>query len=69
LDARAAGDRFILVYLADAQPLIIEIGLDGGSPRTVEVAGGGVAILRRSSAFRRSPRLRTAIWSTPVLPP
>jgi prolyl oligopeptidase len=42
LDARAAGDRFILVYLADAQPLIIEIGLDGGSPRTVEVAGGGV---------------------------
>ena len=30
LDARAAGDRFILVYLADAQPLIIEIGLDGG---------------------------------------
>jgi prolyl oligopeptidase len=43
LDARAAGDGFILTYLADAQPLIIEVGLDGGSPRIIEVPGGAVA--------------------------
>jgi prolyl oligopeptidase len=42
LDARAAGDGFILVYLADAQPEIIWIGRDGGSARSVEVAGGAV---------------------------
>ena len=33
LDARAAGDGFILVYLADAQPRIIRVGLDGASAR------------------------------------
>jgi prolyl oligopeptidase len=43
LDARAAGDGFILTYLADAQPLIIEVGPDGGSPRIIEVPGGAVA--------------------------
>ncbi len=42
LDARAAGDGFILVYLADAQPQITWIDLDGGSVRSVEVAGGAV---------------------------
>jgi prolyl oligopeptidase len=42
LDARAAGDGFILVYLADAQPEIIWIGQDGASARSVEVAGGAV---------------------------
>jgi prolyl oligopeptidase len=42
LDARAAGDGFILVYLADAQPEIIWIGRNGGSARSVEVAGGAV---------------------------
>ena len=42
LDARAAGDGFILVYLADAQPQIIWIDLDGASARSVEVAGGAV---------------------------
>ena len=42
LDARAAGDGFILVYLADAQPKIIWIGQDGASARNVEVAGGAV---------------------------
>jgi prolyl oligopeptidase len=42
LDARAAGDGFILVYLADAQPQITWIDLDGASARSVEVAGGAV---------------------------
>jgi len=42
LDARAAGDEFILVYLADAQPLITEVGIDGGSPRILEVPGGAI---------------------------
>jgi prolyl oligopeptidase len=42
LDARAAGDGFILVYLADAQPEIIWIGRDGAWPRRIEVAGGAV---------------------------
>ena len=42
LDARAAGDGFILVYLADAQPQITWIDLDGESARSVEVAGGAV---------------------------
>jgi prolyl oligopeptidase len=42
LDARAAGDGFILVYLADAQPRIILVGLDGASARDVEVTGGAV---------------------------
>jgi prolyl oligopeptidase len=42
LDARAAGDGFILVYLADAQPQVIRISLDGSSPQGVEVAGGAV---------------------------
>ena len=31
LDARAAGDGFILVYLADAQPRVIRVSLDGSS--------------------------------------
>jgi prolyl oligopeptidase len=42
LDARPAGDGFILVYLADAQPQITCIDLDGTSARSVEVAGGAV---------------------------
>jgi prolyl oligopeptidase len=42
LEARAAGDGFILVYLADAQPLVVQVGLDGASPRTIDVAGGAV---------------------------
>jgi prolyl oligopeptidase len=42
LDARAAGDGFILQYLADARPRIIRTGLDGSSPQDVEVAGGAV---------------------------
>jgi prolyl oligopeptidase len=42
LDARAAGDGFILVYLADAQPEITWIGRDSASARNVEVAGGAV---------------------------
>jgi prolyl oligopeptidase len=42
LDAKAAGNGFTLVYLADAQPLVIEVSRDGGSPRTVQVAGGAV---------------------------
>ena len=41
-DAQAAGDGFILVYLADAQTLVVEVDLDGGSPRTVDVAGGAM---------------------------
>jgi prolyl oligopeptidase len=41
-DAQAAGDGFVLVYLADAQPLVVEVDLDGGSPRTVDVAGGAM---------------------------
>ena len=42
LDARAAGDGFILVYLADAQPQIIWVNLDGLSAQQVEVEGGAV---------------------------
>jgi prolyl oligopeptidase len=42
LDARAAGDGFILVYLADAQPQIIRVNLDGSSAQQVEVVGGAV---------------------------
>jgi prolyl oligopeptidase len=41
-DARAAGDGFILIYLADAQPLVVNVGLDGGSPQIVDVPGGAV---------------------------
>jgi prolyl oligopeptidase len=41
-DARAAGDGFILIYLADAQPLIVKVGLDGGSSGILEVPGGAV---------------------------
>jgi prolyl oligopeptidase len=41
-DARAAGDGFILIYLADAQPLIVKVDLDGGSSDIVEVPGGAV---------------------------
>ena len=48
-DARAAGDGFILVYLADALPLIVEVDLDGGSPRTVEITGGAVVGLNAKS--------------------
>ncbi len=42
LDARSAGDGFILAYLADAQPRIIQVNLDGSSRRDVVVAGGAV---------------------------
>ena len=42
LHARAAGGGFILVYLADAQPQITWIDLDGASARSVDVAGGAV---------------------------
>jgi len=42
LDARAAGDGFILVYLADAQPQIIRVNLDGSSAQQVEVVEGAV---------------------------
>jgi prolyl oligopeptidase len=42
LDAKAAGDGFVLVYLADAQPRIVRTGLDGSSPRDIEIAGGAV---------------------------
>ena len=45
LDARAAGDGFILVYLADAQPRIVQVSLDGSSARDVDVAGGAVVEL------------------------
>jgi prolyl oligopeptidase len=50
LDARAAGEGFILVYLADAQPRIIRASLDGSSLQDVEVDGGAVVGLnaRRS---------------------
>ena len=41
-DTRAAGDGFILIYLADAQPLVVNVGLDGGSPQIVDVPGGAV---------------------------
>jgi prolyl oligopeptidase len=42
LDARAAGDGFVLVYLADAQPRILWVNLDGSSAQQVEVVGGAV---------------------------
>ena len=42
LDARAAGDGFILVYLADAQPSVIRVSLDGSSAQQLDVAGGAV---------------------------
>jgi prolyl oligopeptidase len=42
VDARAAGEGFILSYLADVQPLIMTVDLDGGSPQVVEVSGGAV---------------------------
>jgi prolyl oligopeptidase len=41
-DARAAGEGFILSYLADVQPLIIAVDLDGGSSHVVEASGGAV---------------------------
>jgi prolyl oligopeptidase len=41
-DARAAGDGFILIYLANAQPQVVNVGLDGGSPQIVDVPGGAV---------------------------
>ena len=41
-EARAAGDGFLLLYLDDAQPLIVKVGLDGGSSEIVEVPGGAV---------------------------
>jgi prolyl oligopeptidase len=49
-DARAAGDGFILIYLADAQPLIVKVGLDGGSSEIVEVPGGAVVGLNAKRA-------------------
>ena len=45
LDARAAGDGFILVYLADAQPRIIRVSLDGLAAQQIDVAGGAVVEL------------------------
>ena len=42
LDARAAGDGFILVYLADAQPRIMRVGMERSSIQQVEVVGGAV---------------------------
>jgi prolyl oligopeptidase len=42
LDVKAAGKGFILVYLADAQPRVIRVSLDGLSAHDVEVAGGAV---------------------------
>lgn len=53
-DAKAAGDGFILVYLADALPLIVEVDLEGGSPRTVEVSGGAVVGLNARSEDREA---------------
>src|SRR5215207_8590407 len=44
LDASAAGDGFILVYLADAQPRIVRVSLDGSSTQQIEVAGGVVEL-------------------------
>jgi prolyl oligopeptidase len=41
-DAKAAGGGFILVYLADAQPRIIRVSLDGSSAQQLDVAGGAV---------------------------
>lgn len=59
-DAQAAGDGFILVYLADALPLIVEVDLDGGSPRTVEVVGGAVVGL---NAKRGDPEVFVGLSS------
>jgi prolyl oligopeptidase len=42
LDARAAGDGFILVYLADTRPRIIRVSLDGSSAQQLDVARGAV---------------------------
>jgi prolyl oligopeptidase len=42
LDARGAGDGFILVYLTDAQPRISWVSMDGSSAQQVEVVGGAV---------------------------
>jgi prolyl oligopeptidase len=42
--AKASGDGFILIYLADAQPLIIQTGLDGSSPRVVDLPSGGAVV-------------------------
>jgi prolyl oligopeptidase len=42
LDAKAAGDGFILVYLADAQPRVIRVSRDSSSAQDVEVVGGAV---------------------------
>jgi prolyl oligopeptidase len=42
MDARAAGDGFILVYLADAQPRVTRVSLDGSSAQQLDVAGGAV---------------------------
>jgi prolyl oligopeptidase len=42
VDARAAGEGFILSYLADVQPLIMTVDLDGESPHVVAASGGAV---------------------------
>ncbi|HKN45941.1 MAG TPA: prolyl oligopeptidase family serine peptidase, partial [Propionibacteriaceae bacterium] len=42
LEARSAGDGFIVVYLADAQPVIFQVGRDGSSAQPVDVDGGAV---------------------------
>jgi prolyl oligopeptidase len=54
LDARAAGDGFILVYLADAQPQIIRVNLDGSSAQQVEVVGGAVVGLNAKRGDREA---------------
>jgi prolyl oligopeptidase len=41
-EARVAGAKLILVYLADVQPLIMTVDLDGGSPEVVQASGGAV---------------------------
>jgi prolyl oligopeptidase len=54
VEARAAGDGFLLGYLADARPLILNVGLDGGSPRIVEVPGGAVVGLNAKRGDREA---------------
>ncbi|HEY6813144.1 MAG TPA: prolyl oligopeptidase family serine peptidase [Propionibacteriaceae bacterium] len=59
-DARAAGDEFILIYLANAQPQVVNVGLDGGSPQIVDVPGGAVVGL---NAKRGDPEVFVGLSS------
>jgi prolyl oligopeptidase len=52
--ARAAGDGFLLCYLADAQPVMVNVGLDGDSPRIVEMHGGAVVGLNAKRGDREA---------------